>query len=66
MPSKKYRLLELTAILIAFVSLCLFLIPAFVIRPFRYQSPSALSLAIAVKRIAPSLTLLCVSSSWRW
>jgi hypothetical protein len=61
MQSKKYRLLELTAILIAFVSLCLFLIPAFVIRPFRYQSPRALSLAIAVKRIAPVLSLLlCV------
>jgi hypothetical protein len=61
MQSKKYRLLELTAILIAFVSPCLFLIPAFVIRPFRYQSPSALSLAIAVKRIAPVLSvLLCV------
>src|SRR5579862_8067207 len=61
MQSKKYRLLELTAILIAFVSICLFLIPAFVIRPFRYQSPRALSLAIAVKSIAPVLSLpLCV------
>lgn len=61
MQSKKYRLLELAAILIAFVSICLFLIPAFVIRPFRYQSPRALSLAIAVQSIAPFLSLLlCV------
>lgn len=43
--------------LLAALSLSLFLIPAFVIRPFRYQSESALARAIAVKRIAPILTL---------
>jgi hypothetical protein len=37
--------------------LSLFLIPAFVIRPFRHQSESALALAIAVKRVAPALTV---------
>src|SRR6266852_3567345 len=42
---------------LAMFSLGLFLIPAFVIRPFRHQSESALGLAIAVKRIAPVLTV---------
>jgi len=43
--------------LAAALSLSLFLTPAFVIRPFRHQSESALALAISVKRIAPALTL---------
>jgi hypothetical protein len=43
--------------LLALLSLGLFLIPAFVIRPFRHQSESALSLAIAVKRVAPALSV---------
>jgi hypothetical protein len=43
--------------LLAILSLSLFLIPAFVIRPFRHQSGGALGLAIAVKRIAPALTV---------
>jgi hypothetical protein len=43
--------------LLAALSLSLFLIPAFVIRPFRYPSERALGLAIAVKRIAPALSL---------
>ena len=43
--------------LLAALSLSLFLLPAFVIRPFRHQSESALALAIAVKRVAPALTL---------
>src|SRR5258708_12666602 len=42
---------------LAILSLSLFLIPAFVIRPFRHQSENALGLAIAVKRIAPALTI---------
>jgi hypothetical protein len=43
--------------LLALFSLGLFLIPAFVIRPFRHQSESALTLAIAVKRVAPALSV---------
>jgi len=39
----------------------MFLIPAFVIRPFRHQSESALALAIAVKRIAPALSLAALA-----
>jgi len=47
--------------LLAALSLSLFLIPAFIIRPFRYQSESALALAIAVKRIAPALSLAALA-----
>jgi uncharacterized protein DUF3179 len=39
------------------VALGLFVVPAVIIRPFQYQSPTALSLAIALKRTAPILTL---------
>jgi len=53
----KSRGLGLLLALLTVLSLGLFLLPAFVIRPFRHQSEGALSLAIAVKRIAPALTL---------
>src|ERR1700675_1406953 len=43
--------------LLAMFSLSLFLIPAFIIRPFRHQSERALELAIALKRIAPALAV---------
>jgi hypothetical protein len=52
------RVLTFVLAMFSLASLLLFLIPAYVIRPFRYQSPQALTLAIAVKRIAPSLTLI--------
>ncbi len=55
--------------LLAALSLSMFLIPAFVIRPFRHQSESALGLAIAVKRIAPALSLAALAGmlalGWR-
>jgi hypothetical protein len=44
------------AVVLAILCLASFFIPAFIIRPFRYQSPHALSLAIAVKSIAPALS----------
>ncbi len=52
------RWLALLLAMSAVASFALFLIPAFVIRPFRYQSPNALALAIDVKWIAPPLTLI--------
>jgi hypothetical protein len=36
----------------------LFFIPAFIIRPFRYQSPRALALALALRHRAPLGTLI--------
>jgi hypothetical protein len=63
------RKLWLLLWLLAALSLSLFLIPAFVIRPFRHQSESALAMAIAVKRIAPALSLAAlvgmVALGWR-
>jgi hypothetical protein len=49
--------------LVALLSLALFMVPAFVIRPFRYQSPGALALAITVKRIAPALTAAALAGA---
>ncbi|PYX67055.1 MAG: hypothetical protein DMG74_01530 [Acidobacteria bacterium] len=40
---------------------CLFLIPAFIIRPFRYQSSRALAIALGVKQIAPRWTMVAVA-----
>jgi len=57
MNRSENRWLWLLLGLLAVFSLSLFLIPAFVIRPFRHQSERALGLAIAVKRIAPALTV---------
>ncbi|MBZ5615416.1 MAG: DUF3179 domain-containing protein [Acidobacteriia bacterium] len=55
--------------LLAALSLSLFLIPAFVIRPFRYQSERALGLAIAAKQIAPALSVAALAGvlalGWR-
>ena len=39
-------------------AVALFLIPAWIIQPFRYQSPRALSLALTLRQIAPGGTLL--------
>jgi hypothetical protein len=44
--------------LLTLVSLSLFLVPAFIIRPFTHQSDAGLRLAIAVKRVAPALTIV--------
>lgn len=41
--------------------LSLFLFPAFVIRPFRYQSPTALSWAMQIRHVAPLWTLIAAA-----
>jgi Protein of unknown function (DUF3179) len=58
--SKNRGLWLLLALLTVF-ALALFFIPAFVIRPFTHQSERGLQLAIAVKRIAPALTLIALA-----
>jgi len=45
-------------ILCALTALALFFVPAFIIRPFRYQSPRALSLGLALRQQAPLSTLI--------
>ena len=53
---------------LAFGTFALFFIPAFIIRPFRYQSPRALTFAFEVKAIAPIATpvlaLISVLLGW--
>jgi len=56
MNRSENRALWLLGLLVAF-SLSLFLIPAFVIRPFTHQSEYGLRLAIAIMRISPALTV---------
>ena len=59
MPSSSNRLVLWVLFLAsAAVSIGLFFIPAFIIRPFRYQAPSSLSLAMALRQRAPLGTLL--------
>ena len=55
MSETKNRTAGVLIVLLTILCLASFLIPAFIIRPFRYQSSRALSLAIAMKGIAPSL-----------
>jgi uncharacterized protein DUF3179 len=57
------RLRWLLIVGLTIVALGLFLVPALIIRPFQYQSPTALSLAIALKRIAPLLTLAVLAGA---
>jgi hypothetical protein len=40
-----------------------FLVPAFIIRPFKYQSPRALALAIELKQRAPLATLFLAAGA---
>jgi hypothetical protein len=42
----------------ALVAITLFFVPAFIIRPFRHQSPHALLLAVALRQRAPLDTLI--------
>jgi len=46
--------------LVTLGGLSLFLFPAFIIRPFRYQSPVALSWAMQIRQVAPFWTLSAV------
>jgi hypothetical protein len=46
--------------LLTVICVALFMIPAFVIRPFTHQSARGLWLAIAVKRVAPVLSIVAL------
>jgi hypothetical protein len=59
-------------VLSALAGIGFFFVPAFIIRPFRHQTPSALTLAMALRQRAPWVTLaaglLCLAFSlilWR-
>lgn len=57
--SIRTRLLPLFAALFALVCLACFAVPLYVIRPFRHQGSTELSVALFVTRIAPWLSILC-------
>lgn len=59
-------------VLFVFSALMLFLVPAFIIRPFRAQSPDSLFLAINIRQLAPvwgplfaAAALICAVALWR-
>jgi hypothetical protein len=58
------------AALLAFViaGVSLFLVPAFIIRPFKYQSPTALHTALVFRQFAPAGTILaaCAVLTLMW
>lgn len=69
MAESRNRRLWLALGLLLLVSLSVFFIPAFIIRPFTHQSERGLRLAIEVKRIAPAVSILALlallASGWR-
>jgi hypothetical protein len=57
--------------LLALAGVALFFVPAFIIRPFRYQSPRALHLALVFRQLAPIGTILAAGAVlglavWAW
>jgi len=55
---ERQKSLYLVFWLLVLIGLALFVVPAFIIRPFRYQSPGALHLALVFRQIAPMGTVL--------
>ena len=57
--------------LLVLIGVSLFFVPAFIIRPFRYQSPGALHLALVFRQVAPIGTALTACgvlglALWAW
>lgn len=59
--SEPSRSLSLIVFLLALVSLACFVVPMYVIRPFRHQGATELDVALFVKQIAPWLSILCAA-----
>lgn len=57
--ARNSRLALFTVVLLAAVSLACFVIPIYVIWPFRHQGPNELAFALLVKQIGPWLSLAC-------
>ena len=58
-------------VVLVIVGVALFFVPAFIIRPFRYQSPGALHLALVFRQMAPIGTIIAAGgvlglSVWAW
>jgi hypothetical protein len=70
--NSRARSLWIALTALALVGFGVFFFPAFIIRPFRYQNPSALMWAMAIRDRAPLISLLCailcfllVAALWR-
>jgi hypothetical protein len=55
----RLRFLWILLGLVALIGVAAFFIPAIIIRPFAYQSPRGLLVAMAVRQRAPLVSLLC-------
>jgi hypothetical protein len=65
------RVLPLAFIVLVCATLGLFLVPAFIIQPFRFQSARGLVLAMALREFAPFWSLMSLGASlllawWLW
>src|SRR5215471_14380159 len=58
------RALWILFLALAIAGFCLFFIPAFIIRPFRYQSPVALQRAMAIRQVAPSWSVIAAAGAF--
>jgi uncharacterized protein DUF3179 len=59
--SSSFRSLASIVFALALVSLACFAVPVYVIRPFRHQGATELSLALFVKQIGPWLSIACAA-----
>jgi hypothetical protein len=68
---ERLRSFDLVFWLLVLIGVALFFVPAFIIRPFRYQSPAGLHLALVFRQIAPLGTVLAACgvlglALWAW
>ena len=63
-PARNDGLAEILFVLAVLAALLLFFIPAWIIQPFRAQTPGALSLAIALRQQAPAYTLIAAATAF--
>ena len=63
-PRSRAGTLWLALAVFALAGFGVFTFPAFIIRPFAYQNPRALLWAMAIRQLAPVLSLLCALVSF--
>jgi len=71
MSGARFRWFWLVFAGLVVVGVGLFFVPAFIIRPFRYQSPGALQTALVFRQLAPVGTILAACAvlalaAWYW
>jgi hypothetical protein len=61
MTSLRTRVLWTSIVVLTALTVALFMFPAWIIQPFKYQAPGLLSAAIKIRTVAPLLTLLTLA-----